>query len=114
MTSNNIEDIIKNIKNIPEVISKSKDILSNINVYSESGAGLVKVKLDGKKQVIKINIDSSLMKEEKFIIEDLVSLAINNASKKVDIEVNNKMTDLMQDMGIPKNLISILPFINSK
>jgi DNA-binding protein YbaB len=54
------------------------------------------------------------MKEEKFIIEDLVSLAINNANKKVDIEVNNKMTDLMQDMGIPNNLISMLPFINSK
>jgi len=114
MTNNNIEDIIKNIKNIPEMISKSKEILSNIHVYGESGAGLVKVRLNGKKHVIKISIDSSLMKEEKFIIEDLVSLAINNANKKVDIEVNNKMTDLMQDMGIPNNLISMLPFINSK
>jgi hypothetical protein len=59
-------------------------------------------------------IDNSLMKEDKFIIEDLVSSAINNANKKVDIEINNKMLNMMHEMGIPNNFISMIPFINSK
>jgi DNA-binding protein YbaB len=54
------------------------------------------------------------MKEDKFIIEDLVLSAINDANKKVDIEVNKKMVSIMQDIGLPDNFISMIPFINQK
>ena len=114
MTTHNIEDIVKNIKNIPILIAKSKDILSKIHIYAESGAGLVKVKMDGRKILLKVRIDKSLMKEDKFIIEDLVTEAINNANRKVDIEVNKKMVVFMDEMGIPQQIISMLPFIGSK
>ena len=114
MTTHNIEDIVKNIKNIPILIAKSKDILSKIHIYAESGAGLVKVKMDGRKILLKVRIDKSLMKEDKFIIEDLVTEAINNANRKVDIEVHKKMVVFMDEMGIPQQIISMLPFIGSK
>ena len=54
------------------------------------------------------------MKEDKFIIESLVIEAINNASKKVDTEINKEMIKTMNDMGIPSHFISMLPFINIK
>jgi hypothetical protein len=114
VTNNQFENIIKNIKNIPEILDKSKHELSKIHVYAESGAGLVKVKLDGKKNILNLRIDNSLMKEDKFIIEDLVIEAINNANKKVDVEVNNKMLSIMNEMGIPNHFLSMIPFINSK
>jgi len=114
MKNENIANLIDNIKNIPEMIDKSKQIISKIQVYGESGAGLVKVKLNGKKEVVKLSIEKSLMKEDKFITEDLVMEAINNANKKVDIEINGKIIGLMNEMGIPNNFISMIPFINSK
>ena len=114
MENNNIDKIMKNIKNIPEMITQSKEIVSKIIVDGESGAGLVKTRLNGKKEILKIKIDPSLMKEDKFIIEDLVLSAINDANKKVDIEVNKKMVSIMQDIGLPDNFISMIPFINHK
>jgi len=114
MTNDHFENVINNIKNIPEILKKSKDIISSIIIYAESGAGLVKVKLNGKKEIIKIHVHHSLMKEDKLIVEDLVKEAINNANKKIDIEVNNKMISIMKEMGVPHHFISMLPFFNSK
>jgi len=109
MKNDNIENIIKKI---PEIIDKSKHTLSKIHVYGESGSGLVKVKMNSQKKIIKLFIDKAIVKEGKFIIEDLVIEAINNANKKIDIEVNNEMIRIINKMGIPNHFITMLPFIN--
>jgi len=111
MTHTQFENILKNI---PEILHKSRNIISTINVYGESGAGLVKVKLNGKKEVLKIHIDHVLIKENKIIIEDLIKEAVNNANRKVDIEINKNMIKNMKEMGIPHHFISMLPFFDSK
>jgi hypothetical protein len=114
MIDNNIENMISNIENIKKTVNKLKDIISKIYVYGESGAGLVKVKIDGNKKLVKLSIDQSLIKEEKFVIEDLITNAINNGNKKAYIEINKKTKTIMEEIGIPKNFISILPILNSK
>ena len=74
----------------------------------------MKVKINGKKQIIKLRIDESLMKEDKAILEDLIIESVNNANKKVDAEINNKMIRVLNDLGIPSHFISMFPFIDSK
>merc|ERR1711976_934193 len=97
------EHLMQNIKHLPEIINKSKEDISKITAYGESGAGLVKVKINGKKEVIKIRINNSLMKEDKIIVEDLVTEAINNAGKKVDVETCIKIKNIMKNMGLPQH-----------
>lgn len=109
MSNNKLDNIIKNI---PIAILKSQKAFSKIIVTGEAGAGLVQVKLDGKKNILDLKIDNMLMQEEKLIIENLISSAINKANKKVDAEVNVKLTSIVSEMGIPSNIASILPFIN--
>lgn len=111
MENNNFENILQNIQKIPQIISKSKDIISKITVVGESGVGLIKVKVNGKKKLINIEIEKSLMSEDKSILQDLILLAINNANEKIDVEINSKMANLMKEIGIPENFISMIPFI---
>ena len=114
MDNKNFNNILKNIDKIPDFISSSNKILSTIQASGESGAGLVKVILNGKKKLLNIKIDNSLLKEDKKILENLISSAINNANDKINIEINNKISTTIKDIGLPENFISMLHFINNK
>lgn len=52
-----------------------------MEVLGESGAGLVTVTMTGKYDVKSVSIDSSLMTEDKEILEDLIAAAVNSAVK---------------------------------
>ena len=64
-----------------------KNQLDTIKVESESGAGLVKVEVNGKKEVISIKIDKSII-IEVVIVDDLTVSAVNKAMKEVEIKSN--------------------------
>lgn len=56
--------------------------LDRIEVAGESGAGLVKVQINGNCVVRKINVDPSLLAEDKDMLEDLLVAAVNDAFRK--------------------------------
>lgn len=113
MVNNNLEKEILNIENMTERIKKMKYVLSKMYVYGESGAGLVKVKMNGEKNLVKLKIDRSIMKEDKLVLENLIIKAINIANKKADIEINSEIVKTMKEIGIPKKFISMFPLIGS-
>ena len=71
-----------------EMQGKMKDAqeqLQFITVEGEAGAGLVKVTVNGKKKVIKMDIDESIMSpDKKNIVQDLTIAATNHALDKIE------------------------------
>lgn len=94
-------DIMKQAQAMQENMKKMQEDLANMEVHGEAGAGLVKVTMTGRHDVKKIDIDSSLLSEDKEMLEDLVAAAVNNAVRKVEEEGKNKMGGLAEGMDIP-------------
>ena len=84
-------------KEAQEKMKKIKEELDTIEASSESGAGLVKVTVNGKKELISIEIDDSIL-NEKDMVQDLVVAASNNALKEIDIKIKEQMKEKTGDI----------------
>jgi DNA-binding YbaB/EbfC family protein len=82
-------DMMKMMGKMKEVqarIKEAQDNLVRVVAYGESGAGLVKATVNGKKQLVSIDIDSSLLKgDDKIILQDLIVAAVNKANEDADV-----------------------------
>ncbi len=85
------------VKELQARLKEAQDNLVHVQATGESGGGMVKATVNGKKQVISIDIDPSLLKsDDKPIVQDLVVAAINKAMDEADIlakEELRKSTD---------------------
>ena len=93
-------DMMKMMGKMKEVqarIKEAQDNLVLLQATGESGAGMVKATVNGKKQLISIDIDSALLKpEDKSVLQDLVVAAVNKATDEADVmakEEIRKSTD---------------------
>lgn len=81
-------DMMKMMGKMKEVQARMKeaqDNLVNIRAQGESGAGMVKATVNGKKQLVALEVDPSLLKsEDRIILQDLVVAAVNKANEEVD------------------------------
>ena len=82
-------DMMKMMGKMKEVqarLKEAQDNLVNIKAHGESGAGLVKATVNGKRMLIALDIDPSLLKaDDKIIVQDLIVAAVNKASEEADI-----------------------------
>jgi DNA-binding YbaB/EbfC family protein len=81
-------DMMKMMGKMKEVQARMKqaqDNVANLRASGESGGGMVKATVNGKRQVMALDIDLTLLKaEDKIVVQDLVIAAINKASEEVD------------------------------
>ena len=77
-------------------------------VEGQSGGGMVKVTMTCRHDVKRVNIDPSLLADDKEMLEDLVAAAINDAARKVEATVQEKMAALTGGLGLPPGMT--LPF----
>ncbi|MDP3078354.1 YbaB/EbfC family nucleoid-associated protein [Bradyrhizobium sp.] len=79
--------------------------LGNVEVEGISGGGLVRVRMTAKMQVKTVKIDQSLMKaDECEILEDLLVSAHNDAQRKAEAAMQQKMQALTGGLGLPPGL----------
>ncbi len=93
-------DMMKMMGKMKEVQAKMKEAQDNlvrVQATGEAGGGMVKVTVNGKKQVVSIDIDASILKaEDKVLVQDLVVAAVNKANEEVEVvakEEIKKATD---------------------
>ncbi len=94
--------LMQQAQKMQEQMKKAQDEKNNLEVEGEAGAGLVKIAMTGEYYVKSVNIDGSLLSEDKEILEDLIAAAVNSAVKKVE-ENTSSSTDMQQmakDAGI--------------
>ena len=97
-----IGDMMKQAKSVQENMQKMQEELANAEVRGESGAGLVVVVMTGRHDVKKVEIDTSLLAEDKEVLEDLIAAAVNNAVQKVERNTKDKLGSLTAGMGLPE------------
>ena len=79
MKLGNMNDLMKQAQAMQEKMQRMQEDVAKMEVTGESGAGLVKVVMNGRHDVRSVNIDSSLLTEDKEILEDLLAAAVNDA-----------------------------------
>jgi DNA-binding YbaB/EbfC family protein len=89
-------------------MQKAQEELAAIEVSGESGGGMVKLRMTCKHEVRRVEIEDALLQDDKDMLEDLLAAAFNDAAKKVDSTVQEKMGGLTSGMGLPPGMK--LPF----
>ena len=86
-------------------MAEAQQKLNDIEVEGESGGGLVKVIATAKGSFKRISIDDSLVKlDEKEILEDLITAAINDAKEKGETAANEEMKSLTGGLPMPPGM----------
>ena len=93
--------ILNKAKEIEAKMKESQEKIKNIQVEGISGANSVKVMLNGDGEMIKIYISPEILKEDKSIIEDLITAAHNNAKEKLKAKTSEEISKAAGGFGIP-------------
>ena len=96
-----LENIMKQAQEMQEKMQRVQQEIANNEVTGEAGAGLVKVRMNGRHEVLKMEIDSSLVSEDRDMLEDLVAAAVNNDVRRVDTMSKEKLSGLTAGMNLP-------------
>ena len=94
-------DLMKQAQEMQEKVQKIQNEIATAEVTGESGAGLIKITMTGRHDVKKVEIDDSLLSEEKEILEDLVAAAVNDAVRKVENNQKDRMSELTSGIPLP-------------
>lgn len=89
-------------------MQKAQDELASIEVEGAAGGGMVKVVVTCKHDVRRVTIEDSLLRGDKEMLEDLVAAALNDANRKVEQAVQQKLSSVTGGLGLPPGLK--LPF----
>ena len=101
-------NIMKQAQQMQERMEKAQEEIKSLEVTGEAGAGLVKVTMLGSHNVKRVEIDESLMEDDKDMIEDLVAAAFNDAVRRVQETSKEKMAEVTGGMSLPPGMK--LPF----
>ena len=104
----NIGNLMKQAQAMQANMQKAQAEIESIEVLGESGGGMVKVSMNGKHQVKRVQIEPAVAGDDREMLEDLIAAAINDAVHKVDARVQEKMASVTAGMQLPPGMK--LPF----
>ncbi|MCD8339369.1 MAG: YbaB/EbfC family nucleoid-associated protein [Burkholderiales bacterium] len=95
--------MMKQAQMLQNNLKKAQQVLETVEVTGEAGSGAVKITMTCKNVCKKVEIDASLLgsEEDKEMIEDLITAALNDVQKKVDAEVEKTMSAATGGMKLP-------------
>ena len=93
--------ILEKAKEVEAKMKESQEKIKQIEVIGVSGGDAVKVTLNGEGEMIKLDISDEVLKEEKGIIEDLVSAAHNNAKIQLKSKTSEEISKATGGIGMP-------------
>jgi DNA-binding YbaB/EbfC family protein len=108
MMKGGLGGLMKQAQQMQENMRKMQESLGSVEVEGQSGSGMVRVVMTCKHEVRRVTLDPSLLGEEKDLLEDLVAAAFNDAARKVDATVQEKMSGFTAGLNLPPGMK--LPF----
>jgi DNA-binding YbaB/EbfC family protein len=94
-------NILKQAQKMQEDLQKAQEKMAQEEVVGESGGGMVKVTMNGRHEVKRVEIDPGLMSDDKEMLEDLVAAAVNAAVQKVSGMMQENMAGLTSGLSLP-------------
>lgn len=108
MLKGGLGNLMRQAQQMQETMQKAQAELADLEVTGESGAGMVKIVLNGRHEAKSIHITPKLLTEDKDMLEDLVVAAINDATRKLASRTQEKYAGLMSGLNLPPGMK--LPF----
>ena len=94
--------LMKQATAMQDNMKKAQEELANSEVIGTSGSGLVKITMTGKHHVKRFEIDPSLLADDKDMLEDMLTVAFNDAAKQLSDNSDAKMGSVSKGMpGLP-------------
>ena len=103
-----IAGLMKQAQQMQDNMRRMQEQLAGIEVEGQAGAGLVKVGMTCKHDVKRVSIDPSLLADDKDMLEDLMAAAVNDAVRRVELTVQEKMAGVTAGLPLPPGMK--LPF----
>ncbi|MDO1447620.1 YbaB/EbfC family nucleoid-associated protein [Rhodocytophaga aerolata] len=91
------------VKELQAKMKEAQDNLVHVQASAEAGAGMVKATVNGKKQLVSLEIDPDVIKpDDKEMMQDLIVAAVNKALAEVDVKAKEELKKTTQ--GIMPNI----------
>jgi DNA-binding YbaB/EbfC family protein len=103
-----LSQLMRQAQQMQENMQKAQQELASIEVEGQAGGGMVKVRMTCKYEVRSVDIEPQLLTDDKAMLEDLIAAAVNDANRKVERTVQEKLSGLTGGLSLPEGLK--LPF----
>jgi DNA-binding YbaB/EbfC family protein len=104
----NIGNMMKQAQQLQENMQKAQAEIAALEVTGESGGGMVKITMNGRHEVRRVQIEPSISGEDREMLEDLIAAAMNDGLRKAEAASQAKMASLMGGLQLPPGMK--LPF----
>ncbi|MCC7325834.1 MAG: YbaB/EbfC family nucleoid-associated protein [Burkholderiales bacterium] len=101
MMKNQLAGLMKQAQAMQDNMKKAQEELALTEVEGQAGAGLVRVVMTCRHDVKRVQIDPSLLAEDRDMLEDLVAAAVNDAVRRVETTTQEKMSGLTSGLPLP-------------
>jgi nucleoid-associated protein EbfC len=103
-----IAGLMKQAQQMQENMRRLQEELASVEVEGQSGGGMVRVTMTCRHEMRRVRIEPSLPAGDREMLEDLITAAVNDAVRKVEAAVQEKMGVVTGGLGLPPGLK--LPF----
>jgi DNA-binding YbaB/EbfC family protein len=103
-----MNQFVKQAQALQANMQKAQAEIASLEVTGESGGGMVKVLMTGRHEVKRVQIEPSIIGEDRELLEDLVAAAINDAVHRLEAASQAKMSAAMGGLSLPPGVK--LPF----
>ena len=101
-------NLMRQAQEMQSKMQQKQQELAEKETEGQSGAGMIKVVMNGRHEVKRLTIDPSVLEEDKEFLEDLVAAAVNDAVARVEEQNKEVMSDLTSGLNLPPGMN--LPF----
>jgi len=92
---------MKQAQKMQDDLRKAQEQMAREEVTGEAGGGLVKVTMNGNHEVRRVDIDDSLLSDDKEMLEDLIASACNDAVRRIADKMQDNMSGLTAGLNLP-------------
>ena len=94
-------NLMKQAQQMQASLQKAQEELAKLEVTGESGGGMVRIVMTGRHDVKRVDIDASLVGDDKDMLEDLIAAAVNDAVHRVETLSQEKLSQFTAGLNLP-------------
>lgn len=103
MIKGQLGNMMQQAQKLQQGVQKAQQEIENLSISGQAGGGLVKVQMNGKYLVQRVQLDASAL-DDREMLEDLIAAAFNDAAQKVRTATQEKLSDATGGLPLPPGL----------
>lgn len=96
-----LSELMQQAQKIQQQMQEAQEEMAKAEVIGEAGAGLIRVTMNGRHDVRRVEIDDAVLQEEKEVLEDLLAAAVNDAVRKIESKNAERLSGMTAGLGMP-------------